>query len=53
MTFNKIVFLKAIITIQAFLRGSKVRCGVERWKLMMFLVKRFIDKNGRLPEINE
>jgi hypothetical protein len=53
MSFNKIVFLKAIITIQSFLRGSKVRCGPERWRLMLWNLKRFIDKNGRLPQIYE
>ena len=38
-----------IITIQAFMRGSKVRCGPERWNLMFWNLKRFIDKNGRVP----
>ena len=39
----------ASIVIQSFLRGSKVRCGNERWMLMLWKVKRFISKNGRLP----
>jgi hypothetical protein len=39
----------SIITIQAFMRGSKVRCGPERWNLMFWNLKRFMDKNGRLP----
>ena len=41
--------IEAIITIQAFMRGSKVRCGPERWNLMFWNLKRFIDKNGRVP----
>jgi hypothetical protein len=39
----------SIITIQAFMRGSKVRCGPERWNLMFWNLKRFMDKNGRVP----
>ena len=41
----------SIITIQAFMRGSKVRCGPERWNLMFWNLKRFMDKNGRLPAV--